>query len=203
MRGYGLLVVCIAMFLYLSNIGWDDPSESGPLEHFQLIVLSVAMGLWLWRAFSSEFLSESSPRFAVSTVQPLPQAFCIGMAWLMFIFLVKETSWLRIWHIDTMGSIPTKIIGIMLFTVLFIGAAIRWRAALHSPVQAYLSIIKCPAFGYIIGSACMLLSSNYFENMETMPHHIYIEETVELFGFVTLCYAAWRMRRVDGAMMNS
>lgn len=190
MRRY---VVALALGLPLVmwlGIGQENTGEHGFLERLQLVILISALIGYLALNIKSNPLV---------TPDWLPPFFGMFMALLMFTFLGRETSWLRIWDIHDFWGVKVKLIGV---TMAISGLIyISWQSRNYvADSRRIIRMFLCSTYCWLVvlGSSWLLLSQ-LFEHealVKSLAYHEYYEEMSELVAYLTLLYAAYHRRLI-------
>lgn len=168
----------------LLGFGRGDTGETGPLELLQLGALVLA--LVLWAALGAKATRED-PRGLEADAWAVVGLF---LALLTFLFLGRETSWLRIWDVQSIAGAPIKAIGTAVIVAGLV--AVAWLAyRLDRKTEAMIAVLRSPAFAFVVLAGAWILLGDAFEkNLFEQDDAQYYEELFELAGYLTLLYAA-------------
>lgn len=186
MRNYVIgVVVGISLFL-LFEIGKENTLESGILEILQLVVLTLAFMIW---ANVAMYLHKKS-----LLQDYFPIAFALFMMVLIFLFLGRESSWLRIWGMGNLSGIRVKSVGTVIIILALAYIGWQWFFRVPNKREVLISFLKSASCWLIILSGVWMVLGQAFEDYRSLPHHRYYEELSELTAHVTLVYAAFHSR---------
>jgi hypothetical protein len=169
------------LLILATGIGSQITSEAGILENIQVAVLFAQIPLWVSLGFWLGKMEEDT------IIHPF---FAYAMAMMAYIFLARETSWLRIWDVDQLTGLPTKMIGLCILAIINMGLGVYWLKGVTAKKRETRRFFVSFVFRLIfLGGLWMTLGDAFDKKLFNTLRPEYYEEISETFGYVTLMLA--------------
>lgn len=162
----------------------DLYSENGQLESIQAAVLAMACVIFL---------------LPVVFEQRSDKLILLFFAWLCYAFVLRELN------VEDFERIPESIrfFGFGKGRNMTLAAALILILAvaalnLSSHVKQAIGFLKSKPGALVLTAGALLFLAEFFEKGTSFPHHVYLEEIIELLAYVLLLLAAISVQSMAG-----